>query len=87
MPTLTEAGLDVELSNWRGVVAPPNLSDEATARLTTLVDQLRASPAWQEQVQRNGWTDTYLSGPEFETFLAEERTRIRGVLTELGLVQ
>jgi putative tricarboxylic transport membrane protein len=86
-PTLTEAGLNVELTNWRGVVAPPNLPAEAKTRLTTLVDQLHSSPAWQEQLQRNGWTDTYLSGAEFETFLKEEQTRVRGVLTDLGLVQ
>lgn len=86
-PTLTEAGVDVELINWRGVVAPPNLSDEAKTRLATLVDQLHDSPAWKEQLQRNGWTDTYLSGPEFETFLKEEQTRVHGVLAELGLVQ
>jgi putative tricarboxylic transport membrane protein len=85
-PTLTEAGLDVELINWRGVVAPPNISEEAKTRLTTLVDQLHNSPAWKEQLQRNGWTDTYLSGPEFQAFLGEEQTRVRGVLTELGLV-
>jgi putative tricarboxylic transport membrane protein len=85
-PTLTEAGLDVELINWRGVVAPPNISEEAKTRLTTLVDQIHNSPAWKEQLERNGWTDTYLAGPEFEAFLAEEQTRVRGVLTELGLV-
>jgi putative tricarboxylic transport membrane protein len=85
-PTLTEAGLDVELINWRGVVAPPEISEEAKTRLTTLVDQVHNSPAWKEQLQNNGWTDTYLSGPEFDAFLAEEQTRVRGVLTELGLV-
>ena len=85
-PTLTEAGLDVELINWRGVVAPPNISEEAKTRLTTLVDQIHNSPAWKEQLQNNGWTDTYLSGPEFDAFLQEEQTRVRGVLTELGLV-
>ena len=85
-PTLTEAGLDVELINWRGVVAPPNISEEAKTRLTTLVDQVHNSPAWKEQLQNNGWTDTYLSGPEFDAFLQEEQTRVRGVLTELGLV-
>jgi putative tricarboxylic transport membrane protein len=86
-PTLTEAGLDVELSNWRGVVAPPGLSDDARARLTKLVDDLHASGAWKAQVEKNGWTDTYLSGAQFETFLTEEQTRVNGVLTELGLVQ
>lgn len=86
-PTLRESGVDVELLNWRGVVAPPGISEEARTRLTTLVDQLQASPAWREQVARNGWADTYLSGPEFQTFLTDEQTRIRGVLTDLGLVQ
>lgn len=86
-PTLTEAGLNVEMSNWRGVVAPPNLSAETKARLTTLVGQLYASPAWKEQMTRNGWTDTYLSGPAFESFLTDEQARVRGVLTDLGLVQ
>jgi putative tricarboxylic transport membrane protein len=86
-PTLTEAGIAVELTNWRGVVGPPNLSDEAKTRLATLVDQLHNSPAWKEQLQRNGWTDAYLPGTEFDTFLSEEQTRVRGVLTELGLVQ
>jgi putative tricarboxylic transport membrane protein len=86
-PTLTEAGLDVELINWRGVVAPPNLSDEARRRLLTFVDELHASPAWQEQLERNGWTDTYLAGDEFAKFLEEEKTRVRGVLEDIGLVQ
>lgn len=86
-PTLTEAGYDVELSNWRGVVAPPGISDEARERLTTVVDELHGSPAWQEQVERNGWTDSYLSGAEFAAFLDEEEERVRGVLQDIGLVQ
>ena len=68
------------------MVGPPNLSDEARARLTGLVDKLNNSPAWKEQVQQNGWTDTYLSGPAFQTFLTEEQARVKGVLTQLGLV-
>lgn len=86
-PTLTEAGLDVELLNWRGVVGPPDLSEEARQRLIDLVADLQESPAWQEQVERNGWDDTYLSGDEFEAFLEEEQTRIRAVLEEIGLVE
>ncbi|MFP5336414.1 MAG: Bug family tripartite tricarboxylate transporter substrate binding protein [Actinomycetes bacterium] len=86
-PTLTEAGIDVELSNWRGVVGPPDLSDEARQKLIDLVDAVHGSEAWQEQVETNGWEDTYLSGDEFEAFLAEEQERVRGVLEDIGLVQ
>jgi putative tricarboxylic transport membrane protein len=86
-PTLKEGGTDVELSNWRGVVGPPNLSDEARSRLTTLVAKMHDAPAWKQQLQRNGWTDTYLSGPAFVAFLGEEQAREKGVLTQLGLVK
>lgn len=86
-PTLTEAGYDVELTNWRGVVGPPDLSDEAKQRLIDLVDELYASDAWTEQVETNGWEDQYLSGEEFDAFLDEEQPRVRAVLKDIGLVQ
>ncbi|ROP44602.1 Bug family tripartite tricarboxylate transporter substrate binding protein [Pseudokineococcus lusitanus] len=86
-PTLTEAGYDVELSNWRGVVAPPGISDEARERLTALVEETHASEAWQAELTERGWEDTFLVGEEFDTFLAEEEVRVREVLTDLGLVQ
>ncbi len=85
-PTLKEAGIDVELSNWRGVVAPPGISEDAKARLTALVDELHASQAWKDTVAKNGWDDTYLSGEEFEAFLSEEQTRVKDVLVDIGLV-
>lgn len=85
-PTLTEAGYDVELTSWRGVVAPPGLDEEATKKLVDLVDAMHGSPAWAEQLERNGWEDTYLSGPGFATFLDQEKTRVSGVLKDIGLV-
>lgn len=86
-PTLTEAGYDVELTNWRGVVAPPGISDEARERLLALVEQMQESEAWQAELEQRGWADAYLAGDEFDEFLAEERQRIRGVLEEIGLIQ
>ncbi|MCZ2850333.1 Bug family tripartite tricarboxylate transporter substrate binding protein [Modestobacter sp. VKM Ac-2978] len=86
-PTLTEAGLDVELSNWRGVVGPPDLSDEARQNLIDLVDEAVQSDAWQERLELNDWEDTYLSGDEFDAFLEEEQQRVRGVLQDIGLVE
>lgn len=84
-PTLKEAGYDIEFTNWRGVVAPPGISEEAEAKLEALVDEMHGSKAWTDLVATNGWTDDYLSGEEFETFLGEEQTRISGVLKEIGL--
>ncbi len=85
-PTLNEAGLDIEFINWRGVVAPAGLSDDATERLVDLVTQMHDSPQWQEALETNGWDDTFMTGDEFADFIDEERTVTTTVLRDLGLM-
>ena len=85
-PTIAESGYDVVLSNWRGIVGPPGLSEEDTTAVIALLDQLHDSETWQEALEANGWTDYYLSGEDYAQFLDEERTRVDTVLREVGLV-
>jgi putative tricarboxylic transport membrane protein len=85
-PTLREQGVDVELANWRGVVAPPDISEEGRQCLVALVDAMVASPGWQETLQKYGWQDYALSGDAFGEFLKEEQARIVPILKELGLL-
>lgn len=85
-PTAKEAGLDVELENWRGFVAPAGISDADKQALTDAVQAMYESQAWKDQLTKNGWDDSYLPADEFATFLAEEKTRISAVLSDLGLV-
>jgi putative tricarboxylic transport membrane protein len=87
VPTLTESGVDVVLLNWRGLVGPPNLSDEDKAWLIAALTAVNASEQWQEVLATNGWDDVFLSGDEFGAYLAEEDTTISAVLKEIGLVQ
>lgn len=44
-PTLREAGLDTDFTNWRGVVAPPGLSDAERDKLIGLLEKLHDSPS------------------------------------------
>ncbi|MFD8208447.1 Bug family tripartite tricarboxylate transporter substrate binding protein [Streptomyces sp. NPDC059695] len=84
-PTLREAGLDTEFTNWRGIVAPPGLSDAERDKLVALVTALHDSPQWRESLKTHGWNDAFLPGEEFGTFLAEQDRRVASVLKELGL--
>lgn len=86
IPTLQEQGIDLELANWRGVVAPPDLSEESVANIVAAFDMLVASDGWQAALADNGWTDLYLAGPEFDAYLAEQIETINATLTELGLI-
>ncbi len=84
-PTLKEAGVDLEFTNWRGIVAAPGISAEDKTKLVGLVDKMHASQPWKDAVAKNGWTDAYVSGDQFGAFLKSEDQRVRGVLGELGL--
>ena len=85
-PTIIESGLDVTLPNWRGVVAPADLSDEDRASLLYAIDQMVRSDEWAAELERNGWTSFYLSGDDFAEFLAEQSAQTESVLTEIGLI-
>ncbi|MEU3020688.1 MULTISPECIES: tripartite tricarboxylate transporter substrate-binding protein [unclassified Nocardiopsis] len=85
IPTMVELGYDLEMSNWRGVIAPPGLSDEEADELEALVGELLATESWADTLERNRWTDTYQGRAEFEEFLAEEVALTQETVKELGL--
>ena len=83
-PTLREGGVDLEFANWRGLVAPPGISAADRQALTALVDALHRSPEWQAALTRMSVTDAYLDGDVFAAFLAQEDTRVGGLLQRLA---
>lgn len=83
-PTLVESGYDVELTNWRGIVAPPGITDDERADLEAIVDEMITSGTWDDALERNNWTDTSLIGDDFATNLDEETTVVDGIWSDLG---
>jgi putative tricarboxylic transport membrane protein len=83
VPSLIEQGLQVELENWRAVVAPPGLSSAETRALTAVVERMAHSESWRATLARLGWTDSYLAGPAFVEFLDAERVRIGRIVARL----
>ena len=76
-PTIKESGLDVELTNWRGMVAPGRHQRGRQAGARRAPSQkMHDSDAWKARWSKNGWDDAFLPADEFATFLAEEKTRV-----------
>ncbi|GAA1433063.1 tripartite tricarboxylate transporter substrate-binding protein [Microlunatus lacustris] len=85
VPTIAEAGYDVVLSNWRGLMSHPRLTAEARTALTDLVTSAHDTPEWRDVLAKNGFDDIFLAGEEFATFLTEEETRVQAILSDIGL--
>ncbi|RJF97498.1 Bug family tripartite tricarboxylate transporter substrate binding protein [Noviherbaspirillum saxi] len=87
VPTLKEQGVDVELSNWRAVFAAPGITEQQKKELTAAVDKAVRSKTWQDLLAKNGWSDAYLVGDAFKTYLDNEVAKTEKIITNLGLVK
>jgi putative tricarboxylic transport membrane protein len=87
IPTLKEQGVDVELTNWRAVFAPPGISDADKQALGDAVGKMAESETWQGILKDRAWLDLYLPPDEFAAFLQEDSAQVEGVLKDIGLVQ
>ncbi|SDU98553.1 putative tricarboxylic transport membrane protein [Microlunatus sagamiharensis] len=86
VPTLTEAGFDLVVSNWRGLMTHPDISEQALADLTEIVQQAHDTPEWRDVLAKQGWDDEFQTGPDYGRFLAAEEQRVGEILREIGLV-
>jgi len=84
--TLKEQNVDLTFTNWRGIVAPPGITEAQKARWVKVFDDMHATQGWKDAMAKNGWSDAYVSGEEFATFLTAQDKRVADVLTALGLV-
>ncbi|WP_329109831.1 tripartite tricarboxylate transporter substrate-binding protein [Micromonospora sp. NBC_01699] len=84
-PTIKESGYDVELMNWRGVVAPPGIKAGERAAIIKLIDDLHSSAQWKQTLTDQKWEDFYRSGDEAKAYFESENDRITTVLSEIGL--
>lgn len=85
IPTLKEQGVNIELSNWRGIFAAPSITDVQKQSLLRAIDQTVKSEAWQQTLKKMEWTNIYLSGNEFTQYLEGENQRVGDILAKLNL--
>ncbi|HEV7318700.1 MAG TPA: tripartite tricarboxylate transporter substrate-binding protein [Ensifer sp.] len=84
---LKAQGLDIELVNWRGIFAGPNVEGQDLEALKTAVDNTVKSQQWKDLIKARGWSDYYAPADEFKSFIASETDRVRTILTSIGLAK
>jgi putative tricarboxylic transport membrane protein len=79
-PTAREQGLDVTLANWRGLYGPPDMPQFAVAFWQKAVGQMVQSPTWQEIAAQRQFTTTFMTGQEYQTFLADTQADVKAAM-------
>jgi putative tricarboxylic transport membrane protein len=83
--TLKEQGIDVELSNWRGIFGAPEITTAQRDALIKIVRGATESAAWKSTLKKLGWSPIYLAGDNYKKFIDEDTKRIAGIIDSLGI--
>ncbi|MFI8786236.1 Bug family tripartite tricarboxylate transporter substrate binding protein [Streptomyces sp. NPDC055105] len=84
VPTLKSSGIDLVFSNWRGIVAPPGISDADRQRWVDALTELHRSRRWQAELVRHGWTDAFATGDTFAAYLTQQDKLVADLAASLG---
>ncbi|BBZ35296.1 tripartite tricarboxylate transporter substrate binding protein [Mycolicibacterium confluentis] len=80
VPTARQQGLDVTLSNWRGLYGPPNMPQYAVDFWQQALAKMVETPTWKQTAERSHFTTTFMVGDEFQAFLADTQADVRAAL-------
>jgi putative tricarboxylic transport membrane protein len=83
--TLKEQGMDVELSNWRGVFGAPGITTAQRDALIKIVQGATESASWKTTLEKLGWSPIFLSGDAYKKFIDEDSKRIASIIDSLGI--
>ncbi|MGY4686007.1 Bug family tripartite tricarboxylate transporter substrate binding protein [Micromonospora aurantiaca (nom. illeg.)] len=85
VPTLKSAGIDLVFTNWRGIVAPPGISDADKKLWIDALTRMHDSAEWKTELTKRGWTDAFITGDQFAAFLTQQDKSVADLLKQLGL--
>jgi putative tricarboxylic transport membrane protein len=85
VPTLSEQGVDLVFTNWRGFFGAPGLSEQKVTEFQGLLEKMYDSEEWEDIRQKRGWTNLYISGDDFVEFLGDQENEMGLLMDELGI--
>jgi putative tricarboxylic transport membrane protein len=85
-PTWIEQSVDCVVGSWRGASGPPELGTAEIAFWQAMLAAATQSKEWKSDLERHFWTEMYLDGAELQQYLKRERSEMKTVLGELGLL-
>lgn len=87
LPTYKEQGIDAELTNWRGIYGPPDMSEEARAYWEEKVGELVGTEAWTAELEKQGWQDGYMASEDFIKLMEEDEAMYTEIYKDLGMAK
>lgn len=87
VPTARELGYNVVMPVWAGIVAPKGLAGDILATLASACKTASVAPEFVDAMKRAQQEVSFLDGPTFASFVRQESTATRNLITKYKLAQ
>jgi putative tricarboxylic transport membrane protein len=87
VPTLREQGMDIVVSNWRGIVGARGLGAAQVEYWEDVFARVAAAEEWNKSLEAQFWDGNFLRSREFGKYLENDYSQTRAVMTDLGLAK
>ncbi|MGY4690632.1 tripartite tricarboxylate transporter substrate binding protein [Salibacterium sp. K-3] len=85
VPTWQEQGVDMVFPHWRGVMGPPDMTEEEIAYWDKKISRMIETDAWKTVLENNEWQSFYKNSEESRQFLEEQTQNYEELISEAGL--
>jgi tripartite-type tricarboxylate transporter receptor subunit TctC len=86
IPTCKETGIDVEYLMLRGIFMPAGVEQEHVDFYIDLFSKVRETPEWQDFMSKGAFNTTFMTGDEYEAWVAEAAERHQDLMAEAGFL-
>jgi putative tricarboxylic transport membrane protein len=87
VPTWNELGVKLIYGGSRSIVGPKGLTAPKVAFWEGALRKATEAPEWQTDLEKNYWSNDFLTGKEFRKDLDETYDAMKSVLVDLGLAK
>ena len=85
IPTIREQGVQVEMSNWRGVFTGTGVAAARRAEMVEAVQRATEQDAWKATLKQNHWAASWLTGTDLNKSIDVDLTTARAMVHLLKL--
>lgn len=86
-PTWREQGVDFVYGSWRSIFAPKGLTPAQVAYWENTLRNVTETAEWKADLEKNYWTDDFVTGAQLRKNLEQEYAYTRSVLVDVGLAK
>lgn len=87
IPTWKEQGVDMVFPHWRGVMGPPDMTEEEIAYWDEKIQEMVETDAWKKILDNNEWQSFYKDSSETKKFLNEQNDMYSDLVKQSGLAE